>query len=512
MHQTVQSVLILLSLAALVAIGVRRVKVPYSTALLICGLVAGRLHLVPGIGLEPSIVSYVFLPTLLFQAAVTTDVTPLLGIWRTLGFLVVAGVPLTVLVAGALAHYLLSLPWSVALLFAAVAAPADTVAVVSILRELRVPARLAALIEGESLFISGTALLLVSTILGVALRPAENVDPAVLVARFAWLALGGALFGAALGYGVARMMNAVKDHLVEVLLTSILAYGSYVVAEQIHLSGSIAVVAAGLVVGNYGLRHTISPTTQLTLMGFWSYSAFVVISLLFLICGLEVPLERVAVVAGPVALAFLALHAGRGLAVALCPLVARIAGEPKVPLSWMPVLVWGDFYGSLSVALALALPHEVPGREIVVTVTFGVVLLSLILQGVTLRWLVGGLKLAETPGYMVEFDTCYGRMVAARGAQEELKRLHGQGLISREVYTHLRSRYQVKASRTERQLKQLYETNRELEDREYQAVAAQMLRLERSLITNAIRDRLLSEEAGLALLTEIDEALARAEG
>ncbi|MBI4868157.1 MAG: cation:proton antiporter [Candidatus Wallbacteria bacterium] len=511
MHQTVDSLLILLALAAVVAIGVRRIKIPYGTALLVCGLVAGQLDLVSGIGLDPSVVFYVFLPTLLFQAAVTTDVAPLARMGWTVGFLLVVGIPTTVFASGTLAHYLLGLPWATALLFAALTAPSDIAAVISILREMRVPPRLAALMEGESLFIDGIALLLYSTLLGVVLQPARTTDPVELVARFVWLALGGAMLGGAAGYVVSRVMREIKDHLVEVLLTSILAYGAYVAAEQLEVSSSIAVVTAGLVVGNYGLKHTISPTTQLTLMGFWDYSAFVVNSLLFLMCGLRVPLPSLRHFEAPILLAYLALHAGRTLCVLLCYAVTHRSRDGRLPRSWLPVMVWGNFYGSLSVALALALPAAVPERGTLVAVTFGVVLLSLVLQGVSLRWLIAWLKLAQLPGFKVEFDTYYGRMLAARGAQDELKRLHGQGLISREVYTHLRSRYQVKASRTERQLKLLYEKNRELEDREYQAVAAQMLRLERSLVTNAMRDRLLSEEAGAALLTEIDEALARSE-
>jgi CPA1 family monovalent cation:H+ antiporter len=262
-------------------------------------------------------------------------------------------------------------------------------------------------------------------------------------------------------------------------------------------------------VGNYGLKHTISPTTQLTLMGFWNYSAFAVNSLLFMICGLQAPLSSLWDWKGPILLAYLALLVGRTLAVAPCRWVARMVGEAQLPRSWMAVLVWSDFYGSLSMALALALPLSVPQRSGIITVTFGVVLLSLILQGVTLRYLIHYLKLAETPAHQYDFDSCHGRIVAARGVQAELKRLFAQGLISREVHDHLYSRYQVKASRTERQLKALYEEHHELEDREYESVEVQMLRLERSLVSNAVRERLITEEAGQSLLLEIDEALAR---
>lgn len=502
----------LLSLAALVAVLVRRIKIPYSTALLVCGLLAGNNRWVSDIALDPPVVFFVFLPTLLFQAAVTTDVAPLWCMGRTVAFLTTVGVPVTVLAVGLMLHLLLHMPLLTALLFASIAAPADTVAVLAILREMRIPVRLAALLEGESLFIGGISLVVFNEVLLIVTRPDVPVHMAAVIGDFLRLALGAMLFGGMLGYLVSRAMYAVKDHLVEVLLTSILAYGSYVGAEFLGLSSAMAVVAAGLVVGNYGLKHTIRPTTQLTLMGFWNYSAFVVNSLLFLICGLQVPLARLWEWKGSILLAYLVLLAGRTLAVLPCSLVSRLLGEAEIPRSWTAVLVWSDFYGSLSMALALSLPVSVPWRSEIMTVTFGVVLVSLILQGVTLRYLIEYLRLSEAPEHQLEFDSCHGRMLAGRGVQAELKRLFSQGLISREVYDHLNSRYQVKASRTERQLKALYENHQELEDREYESVELQMKRLERSLVANAMRERVISDEAGLALLLELDEALARPEG
>jgi CPA1 family monovalent cation:H+ antiporter len=510
-QHTIVAVLTLLSLAALVAVLARRIKIPYSTALLVCGLLAGSSGWVKDIAFDPPVVFFVFLPTLLFQASVTTDVAPLACMARTVTYLTTVGVPVTVLAVGAMAHYLLGMPWLVALLFASIAAPADTVAVLAILREMRIPVRLAALLEGESLFIDGIALLLFNTVLVATQSASEDWGLGSLVQQFAWRALGGALLGVVCAYAVSRAMYAVKDHLVEVLLTSILAYGSYVGGELLGVSSAIAVVTAGLVVGNYGLKHTIRPTTQLTLMGFWNYSAFVVNSLLFLLCGLQVPLARLWEWKGPILLAYLVLLAGRSVAVLPCPLVSRLLGEAHIPRSWTAVMVWSDFYGSLSMALALSLPLSVPWRNEIMTMTFGVVLLSLILQGVTLRYLIQFLRLTETPEHQFEFDSCHGRMLAGRGVQAELKRLFNQGLISREVHDHLNSRYQVRASRTERQLKALYETHQELEDREYESVELQMKRLERSLVANAMRERVISDEAGLALLVELDEALARPE-
>ena len=204
------------------------------------------------------------------------------------------------------------------------------------------------------------------------------------------LVLGGALLGIAIGALASRVHLELDDHLVEITLTTVVAFGAYLGAEALHLSGVVAVVAAGLTIGNFG-QATMSPSTRLAVTAFWEYAGFVVNSLVFLLVGIEVAYVNWTDKIGVALVAALVVLAGRAAIYPLTVLVNRVGGE--VPSAWRHILFWGGLRGALSMALVLGLPANFPQRETLVAATFGVVLFSLLVQGLSIGALLQRLGL-----------------------------------------------------------------------------------------------------------------------
>jgi CPA1 family monovalent cation:H+ antiporter len=375
-------VLLLLVAAAVVGLIVKVVPVPYVSALALLGLGAGSL-LGPGeLHLTQSLILFVLLPGLLFEAAYNLS-------WRRLGenmvavvALATAGVLLTTAVVALLGHAALGLAVPVAILFGAMVAPTDPVAVVAVFRRLHVPDRLVNLIEAESLLNDGTGVVLF-TIAVAAVAAGPHVSVAGAALDFLREALGGLALGAVLGLVLSRLTRRVDDFQIEITLTAIAAYGSYLLADQAHLSGILAVVAAGLVVGNYGRPRGMSDRTQQAVGLFWDYVAFALNSAIFILIGLDVTLVevvgRLGVVLAAAAIALLARAVAVYVLIGLLHLV-----RSGVPLRWQHLIVWSGMRGAIAVALALSLPVDDPRFTVVRALVYGVALTSILVQGATI--------------------------------------------------------------------------------------------------------------------------------
>ncbi|MGH7532434.1 MAG: cation:proton antiporter, partial [Gemmatimonadales bacterium] len=268
--------IILFCVATAVAIAVRRYQAPYTVALVLTGLGIGALGILQAPHLTRALLFAVFLPGLLFEAAFQLDAARVRENVRTILALAVPGVVaaigltalLTTLVVQSL-HVDPTFTLTYGLIFGALVAATDPIAVVALFRSLRVPRRLSVLVEGESLLNDGTAIVLFALILSVAGGQSSTVT--ALALDFFKVTLGGALIGLVIGAAASQVTMRVNDPAIEITLTVIAAYGSFVVAEQLGLSGVIATVAAGMVYGNYGRRFGMSPTTRVSVESFWAY-------------------------------------------------------------------------------------------------------------------------------------------------------------------------------------------------------------------------------------------------
>jgi len=461
LHHVEVQVLVLLLIASLVAMIARRFRQPYTLALVAAGLVLGLVNLqtLAGVGLAPEVLLLLMLPALLFEAAFRVDETGLRRDVVPVLVLAIGGVllavPLTAVCvyAGLAGTHLSELGWGAAFLFAAILSATDPVSVLALFKELGAPRRLHLLMEGESLLNDGVAVvmfLIVGAIAGAGGQSApvlHGVGDTLSwgLRSFLWMAGGGVIVGWVVGRGMAAVTATVDDHLIEVTLTTLVAYGSFLLAEQVHASGVLSTVTAGAVMGTVGRREGMSPTTRIAVEDFWEYAAFLANSFVFLLVGLELePAELVR--AGPAILvAFVAVIVARAIVVhTLAPLLGRF-GE-RIPMAWRHVMVWGGLRGSLSMVLVLSLPTDFPGRSTLVALVFGVVALSLFVQGLTVGPLLARLGLrGGATGDRWAYQLARGRAIAATRAAEAAEALERSGVLPPPVRSRLVGWYRQRA-------------------------------------------------------------------
>jgi CPA1 family monovalent cation:H+ antiporter len=378
----------LFSIATIVAIAVSRTRVPYTVALVVVGLVVGSLNIVAPPKLTKELLFALFLPGLIFEAAYNIHVHELRKNWRTVTALAGPGLIVAIGLTGVLTAWALrgsglqpDFTWQQGLVFAALVSATDPIAVVSLFRKLGVPARLTTLVEAESLFNDGTSIVALTLILAFVGGEATSVGGLAL--RFFLVVCGGAAIGGAIAYVIVRVTRRVNDPMIEITLTTIAAYGSFVLAEDLHLSGVIATVVAGLMLGTASRGNVFSTETRVTADAFWQYVAFALNSIVFLLIGFEVRPAALLGSAAIIAIAFIIVVVARlGVVVAVASMLRRTS--ERVPGSWIVLVTWGGLRGALAMVLALALPAEFPQRALLIDMTFGVVVVSLLLQGLTI--------------------------------------------------------------------------------------------------------------------------------
>ena len=394
----------LLLVACLVgAVGKWVAHVPYTIALTLVGLAIGLLHIGPDIGetgFSKDLVFFVLLPPLLFNGALHLELNRLLAQFRPICIFAIFGVLISTFVAGGVFKWIVGVDaMLVGLLFGAMVAPTDPVSVVAIFKEVRVPGGLKYLVEGESLFNDGTGVVIFTIILDL-IKDGGEFSAGHAALDFVKVAIGGAVLGVVLGGVAFAALRKLDDHLIENALCLVLAYGAFWVGEHVlELSGVIATVVAGLMIGNYGRRLSMSPKTTETVETFFESIEFLINSVLFILIGLE--LQSVsghfladhwrAICAGVAALLV-------SRAVAVYPLywATNLTGTIR-PKAWAHVLFWGGLRGSIPIALLLGLLRErVPAidgyRDDLLVGCFTVVFFSLVVQGLTMKPLLRALK------------------------------------------------------------------------------------------------------------------------
>ena len=378
--------------AAILGVAARHVHVPYAVVLVLGAILVEQSHLFAVPVIDPSVVLFAFLPPLLFDASFRLDTAEVRRHWRPVAVLAFPGTVVTALVVGVIVTLVLRLPPGVGLLFGSLVAATDPVAVLGVFRHLHAPGRVSAIVEAESLVNDGVAITLYVALLGFATSGQFNVLDTVLV--FGREVLIGLGVGIALGLIFSRLTAIVDDHLIEMTLSTALAYGSFLVADSLQASGALACVAAGFVHGSYGRAVGMSARTSRLLDDLWEYLGFATNAVVFLLVGFSAPLGELWSAAGYVAIAVDAVLVAR--------LFVAVAPGWLVPSHYLVttsaerlVLFWGGLRGALTVTLALALPPAVPHRDLLVTLAFGVVLFTLVVQGTSLSWLLRRLKLAS---------------------------------------------------------------------------------------------------------------------
>ena len=381
---------LLLFVAALVAILTRRAHLPYTVGLVLAGMSLQFLQIKIHLDLSKDLIFYIFLPPLVFEAALCIRWREFRSDLPVVGLLATAGVLLAAAVTAAGMHFALSWDWGSSIVFGVLIAATDPVSVIATFKEARVQGRLRLLIEAESLLNDGTAavaFVVVLSILGGSEQSALAVGGTLLLTIG-----GGVLVGVLIGFAAMLLAGRTDDHLVEVTLTTLAAYGSFFLAERYHCSGVLAALSAGLVVGNYRFTTSTEGGGRHALETFWEYAAFLVNSLIFILIGIQEAQQHFQGLWLPVLVAIALVTLGRAASIyPLCAVFART--DLKVDIRHQHILFWGGLRGALALALSLALPKELPHHDAVITITFAVVAFSVFAQGLTITPLLRRLRL-----------------------------------------------------------------------------------------------------------------------
>ena len=500
----------LLIIAAAVAMFTKYIRLPYTIALVVVGIVMGALDLLPQMLLTPELVFHIFLPILLFEAAFNIDILDLQKNARSIAMLALPGVLLATTVTAVVTYFGFQLwhggpdfSWGHAFLFGAIVAATDPISVLALFKELGVTRRLSLIIEGESIFNDGVAVVLFGVLLGMA--QGEDFNLLSAVRHFVVSVVGGGGIGVLLGLTVAKVMSLVDDHLIEITLTTILAFSAYLLAEHLHISGVMAVIGAGLMTGNYGTRWAMSPTTRISVSDFWEYAAFVVNSVLFLMIGIEVKIVDFGPLWVAVLLAVAAMLCGRAAAVfCTAPLIGKV--DKSLPGSWQGVLFWGGIRGAICMVLALSLPIDLPLRQLLMAMIFAVGIFTLLVQGLSIKMVLQklGLIRGDVPQ---SYETRKGEVFALGRVQLELEQMVGRGLLSQSNYDLLAPRLQDRVKELHMDLEEAAADYQNAVAEELHLAQERLLHAEKDGIKEAYLAGIISEKVMKKLLSQVDERL-----
>jgi CPA1 family monovalent cation:H+ antiporter len=508
------AVISLLLIISAVGIAIRFLRLPYPIALVITGLILGVLLRGPlpwlhdlelqEVQLTPDVILFLLLPALLFEATLHIEARALRKTLLPIGLLAIPGVLLTTAIVGALVHWGIRLDWPTALLFGAIVAATDPIAVLAIFKRLGAPHGLELLVEGESLFNDGTAVVLAQILQRVVLIGTFSlVDGAI---DFVIVVGGGLLVGLLAGWVASRLTARIDDHLIEITLTTILTYGTFLVSEALHVSGVIAVVTAGLVLSNVGAQQGMSPTTRLALLTFWEYIAFLINSIIFLLIGLQIDLgtltdnlQPIAVAIGAALLARAVVVYGLGLAVLPLPRV--------LPIRWLHTMFWSGLRGAVSLAVVLALPFNFPNRSLLLDMTFGIVLFTLLVQGLTMEPLLKRLGLVGSDARRRAYRSRRAQALMLRTARRELQRLAADHVLPPRVYAQLDNAYGTASEQLDAELEGLYQDHAALEKEELRTTREHLLRVERAALQRLQREGLVDNDTAQELAEAVDARL-----
>ncbi len=390
----------LVTAAAIVALVVRRLPVDYTIGLVLFGLAVGIFLPEREVAVSPELVLFVLLPGLVFDAAYRLELNELR---RTFGGVAVLAIPGVLISAGVVAivlHLAMGLPIELGFVTGAMVSATDPVAVTATFRRLRAPRRLATLVEAESLFNDGTGLVVFAIAVG---SVSAGVEPAMAIWTLATTVAVSAAIGLAVGYLGSRVGATLDDHLIELTISLVTAYGTYLIADSLHQSGVIATVVAGIVLGNLSRQAATAPKTLEAIDAVWEFVAFLFTALVFILIGLATPMSTLVGSLAWIGWAVIAILLGRAIVVyGLVGSSSRLRhawrDSKPIPLAWLHVMFWAGLRGAVASAMALSLPADFPERSLLVSITFGVVLFTLVVQGGSARWLVRRLHVGANQG------------------------------------------------------------------------------------------------------------------
>jgi Na+/H+ antiporter len=433
----IEFLILLLGAAAVLVRLAELIAVPYPIVLVVGGLAIGLVPPLPDLEIDPDAIFLIFLPPLLHAAGWYSSPRELRAEWRPLALLAVGLVLATMVVVAVVAHAIVpGMSWEAAFVLGAIVGPTDPVSATATFSRIGAPARLRLLVEGEAMINDGTALVAWSVAVTAATKGTFSASYALL--DFLYSAAGGVAIGLAVGWLGMQVIRRQSDAALSIFFTVIVAYSSYIVAEELGMSGVLGAVVSGIYSG-WTAPTTIDAGTRLSGIAFWRVMTFGLEALLFVLLGLQAPQLADELDIAPLA--------GQALVVALAVVGARMAWA-MLPGSALGntvkeriVLGWAGMRGAISLAAALAVPVAVPERPEILLLTFGVIAVTLLGQGLTLPPLLRWLKLPGVSPWSP--DEALARLEAAQAALDRLDELEEEG-ASAEPLRRLRELYRAR--------------------------------------------------------------------
>ena len=409
-------------------------QIPYTLLLVIVGLGLSFID-IRLVNLSPELILEIFLPPLLFEAAWNTRWRDLKSYWIPVSLFAIGGVIISIVGVAFPLSFFTSLPITISLLVGASLSSTDPIAVVALFKDLGASKKLLTLMEGESLFNDGVAVVAFVVLVGLTMGM-KGISVANTVSSvLAFIGIGAGV-GLLIGFGISYLTQRLDLPLVEQSLTLVSAYGTYLITEEFGGSGVIGVVTLGIILGNFGSRIGMNPRTRLLVSEFWEFLAFFVNSIVFLLIGDQIQVISLLDNFRLILIAIAAVIVSRLVTIFGLGAISNLISATKIEGKEATVLWWSGLRGSVSIALALSVPETLPGRQSIIETVFGVVLFTLLVQGLTTQWLLEKLDLVGDNPIRQTYSELLARRVALKRVLDYIEKLDKSPDIDGEFYIY----------------------------------------------------------------------------
>ena len=517
----IELILICLVAVALLAIVARKIRIPYPILLTIGGVVLALVPGLPAIHLEPKLVFNLFLPPLLYPAAIFTSWRDFRLNLRSILPLAIVLVLLTMTVTAYLFHHLVGLPLAVGFVFGAIISPPDAVAALAVTQNLRVPRKIIVILEGESLVNDATSFISFRFAVAAVITGAFSLAQASL--QFLFVAAGGICVGLAVGWLIVQLQKRLDDPPVQTLFSLLTPYVAYFSGESLHVSGILAVVIAGIYIG-WRAPRILSGRMRLQAFPVWEMVTFILNGILFMLIGLQLPqvmdalapgtATRVACLAIVFVVVIVLVRFAWVFGATYLPRLLSPRFRHKNPAPWKhtALVAWTGMRGADSLAGALAIPlvltngQPFPGRDLIILLTFCVIFATLVLQGLTLAPLVRFLKIKDDR--ITEKEERLARLKANEAALARLEEIASSKRVTPKVVERLRSEYEDRVRQLQIEEPDGGSVSR-LYSRDFEELARDVLQTERDTVIALRNEEAINDQALRRIQRDIDLAEAR---
>ncbi|MCP3965060.1 MAG: sodium:proton antiporter [Lentisphaerae bacterium] len=491
---SVMAAVILLLIATLSAIFFKRLRIPYTIGLVFVGIVLAficnrvdGLEAAQNIKLNHDLIMYVLLPALIFSASVNIDTKLLFKNLSPTLLLAAPGLVISTILVGVIMFFFTPLELGGAMLFGALISATDPVAVISLFEIIGAPRRLRILVDGESLFNDATAIVMYTIIksivvAGAAFSVGTFVQGGI---DFIIIFLGGLAVGAVIGFIMVQIiLFAENDFMVEVALSTVVAYAAFIVADKVfNTSGVMAALGAGMVINHYGMTR-FTPKIKEYMRQFWDFVAFVANSFIFLLLGFTedfylIDTNAMSITLRHIMWGIIAIQISRALIVfGICPLLGRRNKEEKIDIKYQLIMFWGGLRGAVPLALVFSLPPDLPHRVLIIEITLGVVAFTLFFQGTTVKVLMRMFNL-DKPTVFMRFSELHAMLMARRQGLKRIQDIASTGKFPHEIVSAVEEEYKMKISDQKQRLSEALKYRQQEEDAVKRTVWSRVIFAER---------------------------------